>query len=215
MAIFNQGILGGFSGKVGSVVGCVWRGKNVMRAMPTPKKSYTPSEGQQVQRDKFAMVTQFLYPLKSILSLYFGSPQGDKSRYNMATSYHLKNAVVWENNMAEIIYDKVLISRGDIPGLEGADMQNPGNLQIAVSWMDNSDQPTASDTDELYMVIFSPALENYLFYTPASVIRKDVGITVTLPNIFLSTEIMAWATFVNATKKVAATNVYLGHIVVS
>ena len=34
MATFEKGILGGFSGKVGNVVGSRWRGKNIMRSLP-------------------------------------------------------------------------------------------------------------------------------------------------------------------------------------
>jgi hypothetical protein len=34
MGTFNKGILGGFSGKVGTVVGFNWRGLDVMRSLP-------------------------------------------------------------------------------------------------------------------------------------------------------------------------------------
>ncbi|HJV78940.1 MAG TPA: hypothetical protein VJ602_11205 [Paludibacter sp.] len=34
MAIFSKGILGGFSGKVGNVIGSTWRGKDVLRNLP-------------------------------------------------------------------------------------------------------------------------------------------------------------------------------------
>lgn len=38
MAVFEKGILGGFSGKVGNVVGARWRGKNIM-SLPKRKRS--------------------------------------------------------------------------------------------------------------------------------------------------------------------------------
>ena len=109
MATFEKGILGGFSGKVGNVVGSRWRGKNVMRSLPQRGK-YTPSEKQEEQRQKFKTVIGFLSPIGAILSEYFGNPQGDKSRSNLATSYHLKNAVINAPQGMVMDYAKVLIS---------------------------------------------------------------------------------------------------------
>jgi len=34
MGTYNKGILGAFYGKVGTVVGSTWRGKDVMRSLP-------------------------------------------------------------------------------------------------------------------------------------------------------------------------------------
>jgi hypothetical protein len=42
MAKFNKGILGGFSGTVGTVVGANWRGMDVMRSRPK-KSGSTPT----------------------------------------------------------------------------------------------------------------------------------------------------------------------------
>lgn len=55
MATFEKGILGGFSGKVGSVVGARWRGINIMRRLPA-RGNYTPSPEQLAQRQKFTVV---------------------------------------------------------------------------------------------------------------------------------------------------------------
>ena len=113
MATFEKGILGGFSGKVGNVVGARWRGKNVMRSLPQ-RGDYTPTERQEEQRQKFRTVIRFLSPISGVLDLYFGSPQGDKSRINLATSYHLKDAVVNTAQGMVMDYAKVLISKGDL-----------------------------------------------------------------------------------------------------
>jgi hypothetical protein len=34
MGTFNKGILGGFSGKTGTVIGSNWKGRTVMRSLP-------------------------------------------------------------------------------------------------------------------------------------------------------------------------------------
>ncbi|HZW63732.1 MAG TPA: DUF6266 family protein, partial [Flavobacteriaceae bacterium] len=80
-------------GKVGNVVGARWRGKNVMRSLPQ-RGNYTPTEDQMLQRERFKTVVAFLTPIKYVLSAYFGKKQGDKSAYNLATSYHLIGGII-------------------------------------------------------------------------------------------------------------------------
>jgi len=110
MAKFEKGILGGFSGKVGTVVGARWRGKNIMRSLPQ-RGDYTPSELQLQQRAKFKTVIQFLTPIQRIVGRFFGSEQGDKSPFNLATGYHLTEAVTPDGDGYVMDYPKVLISR--------------------------------------------------------------------------------------------------------
>lgn len=51
MGIIKQGILGGFSGKVGSVVGTSWKGRAVMKAMPLSVAN-PRTTGQVTQRNR-------------------------------------------------------------------------------------------------------------------------------------------------------------------
>ena len=60
MARITKGILGGFSGKVGLVVGASWRGQDIIRSTPKPS-SKPPSEKQLLQQLKFRLVIDFLH----------------------------------------------------------------------------------------------------------------------------------------------------------
>ena len=114
MGTFSKGILGGFSGKVGNVVGARWRGKDIMRSLPQRGK-YTPTQAQTDQRERFTTAVQFLTPIKEILSAYFGKAQGDKSSFNLATGYHIKSALVPDPLGGYAInYPKVLIGKGNL-----------------------------------------------------------------------------------------------------
>ncbi|WP_291131895.1 DUF6266 family protein [Flavobacterium sp. UBA7682] len=55
MGTYNKGILGPFSGKVGTVVGANWRGKDIMRSLPK-KTNRTPTETQLLKRQLFTTV---------------------------------------------------------------------------------------------------------------------------------------------------------------
>lgn len=58
MGTFKKGILGGFSGTVGTVVGSTWRGMDVMRSRPK-KSGSAPTPEQLLQREKFALAMRF------------------------------------------------------------------------------------------------------------------------------------------------------------
>ena len=64
MGKFRNGILGGFQGKVGTVIGSTWRGEDIMRALPK-KVAKRPTELQLLQRIKFKAVSEFLNPLRN------------------------------------------------------------------------------------------------------------------------------------------------------
>lgn len=212
MATFEKGILGRFSGKVGNVVGSRWRGKNVMRSLPQRGK-YTATQKQEEQREKFKVVIGFLSPIVDILSRYFGSPQGDKSRSNLATSYHLKNAVVSTPTGMVMEYPKVLISKGDLRGIDGGSVTAAANQTLNFSWQDNSGQGNATTTDQLMVVVYAPDLN--LFYTNVAVATRDAtSAVVTLPNFMATFEVEVWASFSKPETNFAAISTYMGAITV-
>jgi hypothetical protein len=62
MGIIKQGILGGFSNKVGAVVGSSWKGIAVMKSKPISVAN-PRTTGQVNQRNKMKGLTQFLSPI--------------------------------------------------------------------------------------------------------------------------------------------------------
>ena len=53
MGTIKKGILGGFSGKVGNVIGSSWKGISYMRSMPQ-NVTQTRSAAQSAQKERFA-----------------------------------------------------------------------------------------------------------------------------------------------------------------
>lgn len=213
MGVYNKGILGPFSGKVGTVVGASWRGKDILRSLPK-KTNRKPTDTQQLQRDKFTAVSEFLTPISNVVSLYFGSRSGEQTRRNQAMSYHMKEAVEYVDPNFEILYNKVLISKGDLLGI-----QNPVVIALAdgvvkFSWDDNSGQGSAKDTDKLIVVIYAPAEGLYYSLLNAST-RIDAVADITLPAYFQGLEVQSWITFASATGKSYATSVYTGALTIN
>ncbi|TDX86158.1 DUF6266 family protein [Epilithonimonas xixisoli] len=208
MATFNKGILGGFSGKVGTVVGANWRGKDVMRSLPKPSQK-EPTEKQLLQQAKFKLAVAFLQPLKTIQSQYFGSGSGVKSRVNMATSYTINEATQVVAGVPELVYNKVLITKGELTGFQNAILSTQAGGFLELEWEDNSTQGNASPTDEVSLVSYCKDLNDFQIFE-SIVMRSDLIAGVTLPSFCTGKSVEVWA-FLNTEKRTFASNsFYLG-----
>ena len=213
MATFEKGILGGFSGKVGNVVGARWRGKDIMRSLPQ-RGDYVPTEAQVDQRMRFALVVTFLMWLKPIVGKYFGKKQGDKSIYNLATSYHIKQAVTVTGGVYTMDYPKVLISKGELRGLVDAAATAIANQIIQLVWTDNSGQGYANEADQLAVAVYAADTDLFQLFENAAA-RNEGGTDLQMPGYFSGQTVHVWATFIASNGKDAATSTYLGAVVVS
>ncbi len=212
MGIYNKGILGPFSGKVGTVVGANWRGKDVMRSLPK-RTDRTPTATQLMQREKFTAVSDFLTPISNVLSLFYGSGSGELTRRNQAMSYHVKEAVNYVDPDFEILFDKVQIAKGDLLGIQNPTTSSPAAGEIKFNWEDNSGQGSAKPTDQLVLVLYSPVED--IYYTNGNAATRDsAAVTLTLPAYFAGLEVQAWVTFASATGKSYATSVYMGAVAI-
>lgn len=208
----EQGILGGFSGKIGTVVGSTWRGKNVLRS--APRKSNKPaSVAQQRQRNKFAGVLQFLTPLKKILTETFGATIGSKSPFNNAMSYHMKEAVKQTTDGFQLAYAKVLIGKGGLCGIENPVVQTLPTHGLQVSWDDNSTQGLAYPTDAFLIVAYAPSLQSFTYAMGDSDRETGQGV-LNFQESFYGETVHLWATYYNAKLAIAATSTYLGSFVI-
>ena len=213
MGTYNKGILGPFSGKVGTVVGANWRGKDVMRSLPK-KTNRTPTETQMLQRSLFTTVSGFLTPISSVLSLYFGQHGGVASRRNQAMSYHMKEAVDYVDPNFEILFNKVQISKGDLLGIQNPTVGTIVDHKVKFTWDDNSGQGSAKATDQLVVVLYAPAED--LYFTGLNEGQRDAASAViALPEYFAGLEVQSWITFAAADNKSYATSVYMGAVTVS
>lgn len=211
MGKFNDGIFGSFSGRVGNVVGANWRGIDVLRKRPRRKPNRTGTANQLEQRAKFAAVVEFLNPIKEVAGAYFSRETKSKSRYNLATGYNLKNALVdGPGNTFTLDYSKVLISKGELRGLEGgAVVAQPAHV-LEMSWTDNSGQGSAAATDLVIAVVYSPAQDLYQMFNPAPATRGDATVALTMPAYYSGNEVHVWGTVISDDKKVAAISTYMG-----
>ena len=208
MARITKGILGGFSGKVGTIVGANWRGQDIIRSTPKPS-SRPPSEKQLLQQNKFKLVINFLQPIKNIQSRYFGSGSGSKSRVNMATSYTISEAVQVTANVPSLVYNKILITKGDLAGLQNPSAVPQSGQMLSLSWEDNSIQGNAKATDRANAVCYCEELGTFEIFESLTD-RSSMTADITLAPYYSGKEIHVWMYFNNIEETLACNSPYLG-----
>jgi hypothetical protein len=212
MATITKGILGGFSGTVGTVVGANYRGLDIIRSRPK-KTDRKPTDAQLLQQKKFKLVVQFLQPLKPIQSRYFGASSGARSKVNLAASYMLDNAILVVADEPEFIFNKILITKGELAGFQNVSAVPVLGSIIDLNWEDNSLQGNAKATDIANVVCYEKTLQRFEIYEAVAT-RGDLTAQVTLPASFAGLNVHVWMYFNNTEQKSGCNSPYLGLIAI-
>ena len=213
MSKIKQGILGGFSGKVGTVIGGTWKGISYMRGIAA-SVSNPRTPAQMAQRAKFAAVIKFLQPLTPFLRVGFKNDAVRMSGFNSAMSYTVKNAITGIYPAFTIDYSKVLVSRGTLPGA-----LNPlavAGIAGAVdfTWENNTWETDAMADDQALLVVYNPSKNAAVSFTGA--VTRAIGVqTITLPNSYTGDEVQCYIAFTNANQSVISNSEYVGGVIVS
>jgi hypothetical protein len=205
MAEIAQGILGGVHGKVGTVIGVTWRGKNIIRALP--RKSKKPaSEKQLEQRKKFKVIANFLSPLFALTSKYFGQYQGVKSRTNLAMSYHLLETIKKAGNDFVVDYPKVVITKGVLNGIAAPKATRKDNT-ITLTWSDGVSSALSKGDDKITAILYNPN-EKLFYITDTANKRSDKKQDIVLPESWTNTNNELWVVVTNEDQ--CSTSMYIG-----
>lgn len=211
MGNIKQGILGGFSGKVGTVIGSNWKGINYMRAIaPSIRDARTAK--QLAQREKFKLVLGFLRSVQSYVRVGFKMYATRQTAFNAAMSYTMRNAVKGTSQDVSIDYSKVMVSRGSLVlPLNIHRLNNDG--EIAISWSDNSGVGNALDTDFAMPLAYN-ADKHEVVYDMVSACRGDEGVSLNYPSNWSGDTVHVYLGFVSENGSLVSDSVYLGEAVI-
>jgi len=213
MSTFNQGILGPFSGKVGTVIGGSWKGISYMRGIAA-SVSNPRTPAQLNQRAKFSTAIKFLQPLTSFLRIGFKNDAVKMSAFNAAMSYTVKNALTGTYPAFTIDYSKVYVSQGNLPGALNPTTVSATAGAVQFTWEDNSWETDASAEDQAVMVVYNPARQAAVSVIGG--ITRAVGAqTITLPDSFAGDEVQCYIAFINANQSVISNSQYVMGLIVT
>ena len=111
MGIIKKGVLGGFSGKVGTVIGARWKSVDYMRSL-ADRHNDRNSMQQQVQRAKFSMAQAFVHDVVGFARVGYAPYTYSRTAANALMSYVMRYAMAGSGLDWEIDFSKVLVSRG-------------------------------------------------------------------------------------------------------
>lgn len=195
MGTIKQGVLGGFSGKVGTVIGFVRNGVACMRGLATSfTDAHTPA--QVAQRAKFGMTVQFLRTMVALLRISFKLAGSSMSGFNAAVKYTLANAITGIYPNFTIDFTKVLISRGNLPGAMNPLAASEVAATINFSWDNNLWDFGAKASDKVILVAYSELLNKAISVIGAA--TRDAGsYDLALPSSFSGQQVQTYIGFCN------------------
>ncbi len=207
MGTIVKGILGGFSGTIGTVIGGSWKGIDYMRSQPS-KKSFNPTQNQLEQQAKFRLVIKFLGSMGGLVALGFGNIANQMTGQNSAMSYILKSAVTGVYPNYTILYPQVLISRGELPAaLNPIAVAAAGGL-INFSWTNNAGVGKAKATDLALLVVYCEDY-NQCIYTTGSAARS-AGTDSLNVSFFSGKTVQTYIGFISADGYDIASSIFTG-----
>jgi hypothetical protein len=211
MATIEKGILGGFSGKVGTIIGGTWKGIDYMRSKAN-KRTFVPSQKQLEQQLKFALMMRFLQPMSKLLEISFHDFAIRKTGINCAFKYNFKEAITGDFPDYAIDYSKALVSRGNLPNVLGPTAISGAGSIVTWSWTDNNSS-TANPNDEAILLAYCPTMKQAIF-TSSGVKRSDLTGDLNLLT-FSGQAVETYIGFLSADGYNAASSIFTGEVTVS
>ena len=211
MGTILQGILGGFSGTVGTVIGGNWKGIDYMKGK-SKKRSATSSPAQLQQQAKFSMMLKFLRGFRELLKTSFNEYAKGKTGTNIALSANLLNAVTGDYPAFTINYPMVQLSHGNLitPKAPKATAGLAGKVDF--SWTNNAGKDADAATDNAVLVIYDPSTKKVVYKLDAA--KRITGTDLLDVPEFSGLVVETWMAFVSATGRSFSDSAYTGSVTV-
>lgn len=213
--VIKGSALGKITGKIGNLVLSPWMNMETVRSKPTKFRKKKKTSQQNLERKKkFATVVKFLRMATAVLPIgYQLKSKVAKTSLNLATSYHLTNAVIGEYPNYRIDLSKVKFSNSIRPTENGwnAKFTREDNL-FQVSWMLNPFREKTTQLDDQPVIVCYYSSEKYIKVFGNELKRSSLRCTVSVPtpDVGEQEEIFCWMFFISADGKLVSETEYLG-----
>lgn len=210
MAIIENGILGGFSGKVGPVVGARHRGQDTIRSKP-PKNRTNKSPKQLIQQAKFGLAVEFVRHLAGLFEITYKQRSGITTPRNEAVSDIVAGAITGEYPDFKIDYPNVMISSGSLQSVPGTVAGAAG--KITWTWVPNVDVNGAQANDQSVIVAYCPERKQAIYKINASTRADGTAVLDVLP--FVGLTVVTYLGFTSLNQSKISDSVFTGELIAS
>jgi hypothetical protein len=210
MATFKNGINGGFTGKVGSVIGYELNGKWVMKALPgLSAKNKKGTVNQKACRSGFTRMQYFLQPLIPFIRVGYNleSKLRMMTAHNAAKSYNMLHAL---DENGDIDCASVRLTFGNLIGVE-----NPAVVKadagLHFSWSNNAGNSWIRETDQIMVMAYN-VKEQRAYFKLSGARRIDGLETIEIPVFEQGNEFHTWISFISDDRQSISMSSYTGNI---
>jgi hypothetical protein len=213
MSKISSGILGGFSGKVGNVVGAKWKGIDTMKIKPSNIRN--PKTPRQLdQRTRFSTIIGFLKPMAEFIRVSFRPYAKKMTQFNAAMSYNLQHAITGTYPNYSVDFSKALVSRGSLTEAINGAATSPSKGNVVFTWSDNTGSGSALSSDKAMLLAYNPSKQQAVSNI-TNVERDTATATLTVPDDFSGNLIHLYLSFANAEGSKVSNSIYCGSVTVS
>lgn len=207
--------MGPISGRIDNIVGVMARGKNIVRRRP--KKSTKPTTIAVItQRNKLAFTSNFLKPLRRVISLGYKTGKAGLSPYEAAIRNIMLHNISGHMPEYTIELPKLKLSNGSHYAADTLDLSISGtggliNISWDVTELNESEQ-VAFSYDQLTIVFYNEQSQKFQTY-PQCAYRISGAATISIPPDQLKAPLHVWFFFTTENGKTSSPTKYLEQVV--
>lgn len=209
MGSIKQGILGPFSGKVGTVIGSIRNGKGYMRGLSTSHKD-AKTRRQLAQRQKFKLTMQLVAPASEFIKIGYRNETSNQFAVNAAMSYNWKVAITGAYPSFGIDPSKLLLSHGKLAEAEGC-KATVSNNSVSFTWDDNSNEENASLSDFAMLAVYN-FTKRKVADSLEDACRTDGKASLKIPASWKNDKLSCYIAFASVETDAVSDTIYIGDV---
>ena len=209
MAKQSEGINGGYRGKVGTVVGYIWRGQWCLRARPTHFND-ARTEKQLEHRALFKATVAFAGRVKEVLRTGFKVAALDA--HKTECNYFLmrnKGCFAMDGETLTVDYPSLRVSEGPVAPVAFVRAAPAQEGTVTLEFEKNPEHRRANSADLVYVAAFNA--EDGVAELSAPVYRRTGSVSVMLPPAWEGKEVHLYGFVVDNAGR-ASDSVYIGEL---
>lgn len=212
----TKGVIGEMKGGIDTIVLSPWNDIDTIRGKPTKNRKKSKSPKLIAQKNLFGMVSSFLRPGKEIFKVgYQKARKVVLTTFDAAMSYHLKNAVVNDEEGVRMLMPKLKLT---LPRRTTQPAWNPvlsmTDNKVTVRWQLNPFPQKCTQLDDKVSLVFYDKQRKIFLWREAG-IRSDVVYMEDLSIGHAGHDIYCYIFLVSADGKLVSETEYLGMITIT
>ncbi|NRF39540.1 DUF6266 family protein [Pedobacter foliorum] len=207
----RKGIFGPISGRLGPVVGGVWKGIAYLRGAPKKKIKSAPRSQLQIENEqKMKFMNEVLVPFHPFINIGFQNLAKAKTAISAAYSANYYTAITGVYPNLGVDYSRLVLALGNLPGLNSsqASLSAPDTLQL--NWIANQGNKAVYN-DQLMLVVYSPQLGISDGFVGAA-LRRDLQCSFKFDPRLVGMQLEVYVSLTSFDRKKIANSIYLGRI---